>query len=187
MTAQWEAYAHRAKVLPWLWKPQYGEKEPEPEVSKELRFELKPGDDLEGARRPDIANRAFSVSVELAAPGRDGVLVAQGGLTHGFSLYFKDGVLHWAIRSEHAIHEITANSGTAAGATKISASLGRDGTLRLGVDGRDLATGKAPGLLPKLPVDGLQVGRDLKGAVGDYTAPFPFQGKIQSAVLVLEE
>ena len=25
MTAQWEAYARRANVLPWIWTPQYGE------------------------------------------------------------------------------------------------------------------------------------------------------------------
>ena len=27
MTAQWEAYARRANVLPWIWTPQYGEKD----------------------------------------------------------------------------------------------------------------------------------------------------------------
>lgn len=25
MVAQWEAWAHRAKVLPWIWQPAYGE------------------------------------------------------------------------------------------------------------------------------------------------------------------
>src|SRR4029077_16405795 len=29
MTANWEAWAHRAKVLPWIWKPQYGQPESE--------------------------------------------------------------------------------------------------------------------------------------------------------------
>jgi arylsulfatase len=24
MTARWEAYANRANVLPWIWKPEYG-------------------------------------------------------------------------------------------------------------------------------------------------------------------
>ena len=190
MTAQWEAYAYRAKVLPWIWKPPYGEKESgenKPQASQALRFELKPEDDLEGARRPNIANRAFSLTVELAAAGRDGVLVAQGGATHGFSLYFKNGELRWAIRRERALHEITANGAALADAKKVTASLGRDGTLRLDVDGREMASGKAPGLLSKLPTDGLQVGRDLKGAVGDYTAPFAFQGKIRSVLLQLEE
>jgi hypothetical protein len=37
----------------------------------------------------------------------------------------------------------------------VTASLGRDGTLRLNIDGRDMASAKAPGLLTKLPTDSL--------------------------------
>ncbi|MFT4688827.1 MAG: arylsulfatase [Verrucomicrobiia bacterium] len=33
LVAQWEAYAKRADVLPWIWKPQYGEK-PAPKKAK---------------------------------------------------------------------------------------------------------------------------------------------------------
>jgi arylsulfatase len=188
MRQQWEAYARRAKVLPWIWKPQYGEPDTgagKAEASAETRFELAPGERLDGARRPDIVNRGFSVTVQLAEPGRSGVLVAQGGLVQGFSLYFKDGDLHWAIRRERALHEITAPGTELGDAKTITASLARDGSLRLIVDGRDVASGKAPGLLPKMPADGLQVGRDLKGAVGDYSTPFSFEGKIQSVVLEL--
>jgi hypothetical protein len=41
--------------------------------------------------------------------------------------------------------------------------------------------------LPKtLPVDGLQVGRDLAGTVGEYEAPFAFRGIISGVVIELE-
>ena len=189
MTAQWEAYARRANVLPWIWKPQYGEKETvasNAETSKQLRFELKPGDDLEGEHRPDIANHPFSLTVELESHGQNGVLVAQGGLRHGFSLYFKEGNLHWAVREEGELQVVTANASELTDAHKLTASLNRDGTMRLNVDGRELASGKALGLVPTVPTDGLQVGRDLKGAVGEYKTPFPFEGKILSAVLQLK-
>jgi len=186
MTAQWEAYAKRANVLPWIWKPPYGEKDAEANASKQMRFELKPGDDLEGERRPDIANRGFSLTVELMAPGKNGVVVAQGGIRHGFSLYFKQGDLYWAVREEGNLQVITTKTAELQGAHKLTASLGHDGTMRLNVDGRDLASGKASGLVPNLPADGLQVGRDLKGAVGEYTGPFPFEGQLKSALLELE-
>lgn len=188
MTAQWEAYAHRANVLPWIWKPQYGDTNSvEKEVSDARHFDLKSGDDLEGDQRPDIVNHAISVTVELTAPGSNGVLVAQGGSVNGFSLYFKGGDLHWAIRRESDVQIITAHAVELANARKFTASLARDGTLRLSVDGREVATGKAEGLIPRLPADGLQVGRDLKGAVGDYRGPFAFKSEIQSVVLQLEE
>jgi arylsulfatase len=189
MTAQWEAYARRANVLPWIWKPQYGQPDsPDdaPKMSPARRFELMAGDDLEGGNRPNIVSRGFTVNVRLDGPAESGVLVAQGGTVNGFALYCKDGTLHWAIRRERELHEITAPLAALGSAQKITASLARDGSLRLAAGGRDLAAGKAPGLLPKLPVDGLQVGRDLKGAVGDYTSPFPFQGKIEAVVLELE-
>jgi arylsulfatase len=187
MTAQWEAYARRANVLPWIWKPPYGEmNSSEKEVSEARLFDLKPGDDLEGDRRPDIANHALSVTVELAAPGSNGVVLAQGGTVNGFSLYFKDGDLHWAIRRENELQIVTAHAAELANARKLTASLSRDGTPRLSVDGREVATGKGAGLIPRLPADGLQVGRDLKGAVGDYRAPFPYKGEIQSVLLQLE-
>ena len=41
------------------------------------------------------------------------------------------------------------------------------------------------GLLRRLPVDGLQVGRDAAGTVGDYTSPFPFKGKIGEVSITL--
>lgn len=187
MTAQWEAYARRANVLPWIWKPQYGETNSAEEVSQATHFELKPGKDLEGDQRPNIANHAFTVTVKLASPARDGVLVAQGGTVNGFSLYFKGGQLHWAIRRDRELKAVTSKADTMVNPRNVTASLGGDGTMRLTIDGREVGTGQAGGLLPKLPTDGLQVGKDLKGAVGDYKGPFPFGGRIESVVLELQE
>jgi arylsulfatase A-like enzyme len=187
MVAKWEEYARRANVLPWIWKPQYGQPESSEvvEASEALRFVLKAGDDLEGSRRPDVAKRGFSVTVNLAGPPQTGVLVAQGGLVSGFALYFKDGDLHWAVRRDHVLHVITAHKKDLTTCRTITADLAGDGTLTLTVDGVQLARGSAAGTLPLLPKDGLQIGQDLKGAVGDYSGSFPFKGQIESVVLEL--
>jgi arylsulfatase A-like enzyme len=37
LVAQWENYAHRANVLPWIWKTPYGEQEPEKKGAKRKR------------------------------------------------------------------------------------------------------------------------------------------------------
>jgi arylsulfatase len=46
------------------------------------------------------------------------------------------------------------------------------------VNGKTVATGKASGLIPTQPQDGLSIGRDEKTAVGDYTAPNPLTGTV---------
>ena len=40
--------------------------------------------------------------------------------------------------------------------------------------------------MERQPTDGLQVGQDKNGAVGDYTAPFPFQGEIGEVKVEVE-
>ena len=45
---------------------------------------------------------------------------------------------------------------------------------------RRTAARKTPGPLVEIPVDGLEVGRDEKGAVGPYETPNAYGGKIQS-------
>jgi arylsulfatase A-like enzyme len=186
LTAQWEAYARRAKVLPWIWDPPYGEPASQRRAtSKARRFELKPGDDLERDQRPDLVNRGLSITVEIASPGTNGVIVAQGGSAHGVALYFQNGALCFALRRDGELQTISASAAQVRSARVINATLGADASLNLTADNREVAHGRAAGLITRMPADGLQVGRDLKGAVGDYTAPFPFDGRIRSVVLTL--
>jgi arylsulfatase len=68
----------------------------------------------------------------------------------------------------------------------LTALLGSDGRLLLSANGRAAAETKAEGLHLKQPKDGLQVGRDENGAVGDYKAPFAFGGTVLRVVLELQ-
>jgi len=44
---------------------------------------------------------------------------------------------------------------------------------------RKLGSGKVSSLVKEMPMDGLQVGRDEGGKVGDYKDAFAFDGKIR--------
>ncbi len=94
--AKWEAYAERANVLP-LGR---GEEEENDKNynRKQKKFDLKPNADLSQYDGPFIEKRGFNVRVEAKKPGTQGVLIAQGGTAHGFTLYLKDGRLHFATR-----------------------------------------------------------------------------------------
>jgi hypothetical protein len=61
---------------------------------------------------------------------------------------------------------------------EVGATLAKDGTVTITADGKTVASGKVPGLLTEDPSDGLQVGKDLAGTVGDYQGPFVFKGEI---------
>ncbi len=184
MAVQWEAWAQRAHVLPWPWKPQYGE-QPKEWGSSETVFELKQGESLSRENAPRIQDRPFMVTAGISAMASDGVLIAQGGSAEGFALYLKDSHLLFATRRSGKLTVVRTPEQLPAVVTRVAARMDPDGTVTLFAEGAKLIAQKSPGLLVRMPIDGLQVGRDEKGAVGDYTAPFTFNGKIASASLEL--
>src|SRR5262249_1597056 len=133
-----------------------------------------------------IGGRAFHISAEIETMAKDGVIVAQGGTAEGFTLYMRDSKPHFAIRRGNKISYIAAKNAVGMKPMKIEGQLAADGAMTLSIDGKKVTDGKGPGLLNKTPVDGLQVGSDKKGAVGDYAAPFNFEGKIGKVVLELD-
>jgi hypothetical protein len=64
----------------------------------------------------------------------------------------------------------------------VEAQLANDGQIKLLVDGKPVAEGRAPGLIAAQPARGLTVGSD-NAMVGDYAAPNAFTGKIEKVGL----
>jgi hypothetical protein len=148
------------------------------------KLELKPDADLREKLRPNVANRAFNFSVNIEQAGDQGVLMAQGGDKNGWSFYIANKQLHFILnhdgRSEHIE---TSELPELFKFKKFSVSLDIKRCVRIFGDEQELTSGVISSMLPLLPVDGFQVGRDLTIAVGKYTIPYPFNGKIASATL----
>lgn len=188
MVAKWEAWAHRSKVLPWIWKPQYGQPESasnDDEGSPDLRFDLKGNAELAGGKSPRAANKPMSMTVTITEASPDGVLVAQGGSNHGYTLYLKSGTLTFAVRRKGKLSSVAASQPLPAAPIEVVATVSKDGQVVLTANKVEIGKGKLDGLMLSHPIDGLQVGRDNNGAVGDYQAPFAFGGKISRAVIDL--
>jgi arylsulfatase A-like enzyme len=188
LTAKWEAWAHRANVLPWIWKPQYGQPASNDGTSGNSgsdakRFDLKPGDELTGKNAPRVARTALSITVTITEKADDGVLVAQGGSAHGYSLYLKSGKLTFVVRRNGKLSTVTAKQPLPAAPVEVIATLSKQGEVSLTANKTPLASAQLEGALTAQPTDGLQVGRDDKAAVGDYETPFAFGGKIERAVI----
>ncbi len=182
MAAMWQAYAERADVLPLNPKSKEDDKQ---SFNTKKKFKLQKGDDLNRFKAPYVEKKGFSVSAQVSPDpsSTDGVIVAQGGTSAGWSLYVRDGKLNFVTAHKGKRSVVTAPASLSSSA-KVGAVFSVDGEVLLTQDGKEVAKGTVPGPLDVQPLDGLQVGVDLIGAVGDYEAPFPFAGDI-SAVEIL--
>ncbi len=182
LTAQWDAYAVRANVLPLGgWR----DRVKGTNASTATQFTLEDGDHIDRAEAPNIARRAFTVSARFDSMGKDGVIVAQGGSGHGFVLFVKDRNVFFALRRGNVL---TTTPGIVIddGLHSAKATVALDGALSLTVDQKPSVVARAAGLLQQMPVDGLDVGEDGGGLVGIYSDDNAFGGRIESVRIVLE-
>jgi arylsulfatase len=183
MAAMWDAWAKRTGATPWPWKDGDGVTS---KFSAERHFALKPGDVLKGEAAPNTGGKSITIRTHLDAPG-DGVIIAQGGTAHGFTLYLKDNTPTFAARINNKLHSIAAKDKLPANApADLTAKLAADGAVTLTVNGKEAARAKFPKALARTPADPLSVGSDTNAPVGDYAAPWTFKGKLGAVQLDLE-
>lgn len=192
LAAQWDTWARQSLVDPWSGPRRADWGDPTRELagdvgSKAMVFDLQRDNDLPREQAPRIAGRNIHITAKLGAQHGDGVIVAQGGVQEGYALYVKDGRLEVATRSGGKMTVVTAPDTLAAGPVTVMALLAKDGTCTLQVAGNTVVSGKMPQSLQVMPVDGLQVGRDLKGLVGRYENANRFDGIIESVRIELKD
>lgn len=172
MARQWDDYAAKNNVLPLGgWKVARSR-------NPTLHYKLHEHQVLNGDQVPNTEDTGVSITAQLEAPIGDGVLVAQGGLKHGYSIYVRDGVVHFAVRRDDQLNDL-ASTTSVAGTTgaRILARLDIDGKATLDVNGAE-SSAQFGGRLLAVPVQGLDVGTDSGDPVGEYPHDFQFKGKI---------
>ncbi|BCM93482.1 arylsulfatase [Abditibacteriota bacterium] len=192
LTARWDKWAGQSFVDQWQGPRRSDWGDPVPEDSrnvgsKAMMFDLKPNANLAREQAPRVANRNIDITANLGARHENGVIVAQGGAQVGYALYLKAGMLEVATRVGGQLTVVTAPEALPAGAVTVGAQLTRDGALTLLIGAKTVATGKAPTPLRTMPVDGLQVGRDLAGLVGNYQQENDFDGVIERVSIELKD
>ena len=118
------------------------------------------------------------MEVQMGKHG-EGVLVAQGGDTHGWVLFVKNNILHFSLSLGGKVETIKANEKLREKDGKVFAKLNAAGMVELFAGKRKIGNGKVSSLVNEMPIDGLQVGRDEGGTVGEYNDVFAFDGKIE--------
>ena len=179
LSAMWQAWAERASVLPLT--PYY--KKATARTSDRKEFRLQQGDDLGRDEAPNIADKAFRISVDVRQPGTAGVIIAQGGTAAGYSLYVHHGQLCFAVRDDGRLSQVSCAAPVAPG--KLLLDWGRQGRVVIRLGDHVLIDKKLAGRLDAMPLDGLQVGTDQSGLVGEYDSDFNFNGQLGHVELTI--
>ena len=124
------------------------------------------------------AGKAIAVEAWVRAEKSDGVILARGGPAHGYALTLRGGKAQFAVRISDALAAVTSPKVVGGDWAHVAGVLTADKELKLFVNGTLAASGKAPGLIASDPAQAMEIGSDEGGAVGDYTSPFPFTGRI---------
>ncbi len=149
---------------------------------------------------PNIKNRSHAITahVEVPAAGGDGVLVAEGGVVGGFTLYVKDRKPVYEYNYFTADHyKVTGSSPLPVGPCTIrmefeydGGGFGKGGTVKLLVNGQQVGTGRVEKTeAARFSADEtFDIGCDTGSPVSaDYRAPFRFTGTIKKVEIKLED
>ena len=172
MADQWEAWAIEAKAKPWPWNRKKSS------FSKKKVFNLEPDANLPSGVAPMVAKKAFEVEIQIGKQG-NGILVAQGGDAHGWALSIENKVLRFFVRLNGKMESVAADQKLGDKEMKIQAMLHASGEVELYAGKRKLGRGMVSSLVKEMPQDGLQMGRDEGGRVGEYKDAFAFDGEIK--------
>ena len=124
------------------------------------------------------AGKAITVEAWANPAKNAGVVVAHGGPSIGYALSVQKGKPCFTVRVNSKVYEVTGLKRILKQWSHLVGMLTAEKELRLYVNGQLVASGKAAGLIGGDPVQGLEIGADLGGSVGNYQAPFAFTGVI---------
>ncbi len=153
---------------------------------------------------PDVRSRSYRFEADVRmGGGEEGVLIAHGDMTSGYTFYVKGGLLvhdlnvgghHVVLKSEKPVLPGNRKLGVTVkreppkpassvlppqAAAKVGMVPGA-AVITLWIDGEAVGEVKtAKGFVSLISWSGLDLGRDRGSAVGDYPAPFAFTGHLR--------
>lgn len=145
---------------------------------------------------PFTINRSHRIDVAIDGfgAGQAGVLLANGGRFGGYSLFVKDGRLHYANNLSGAFHEAVVSAQPIPAGAKslrmdfIKTAPGK-GSVALFADGREIGQGRIEHGSPAVYslMENLDVGRDEGTPVSAaYASPADFSGRLQKVEVTLQ-
>lgn len=100
----------------------------------------------------------------------DGVVLARGGSTHGYSLYIAGGMATFAIRINGTLYTVSSGVDIRGNWAHVAGVIDSS-RIKIYVNGEMKGETPTAGYLVSNPSENMQVGADTSTAVGNYTAP----------------
>jgi hypothetical protein len=126
----------------------------------------------------DPTGKALTVEAWVRAEKAGGVILAQGGGSHGYVLYLKSGRPHFGVRVNQELATVSATEKIVGRWAHVAGVLTAEKQLRIYVDGKPAGRAMASGLLGTNPAEGMEIGVDEGSSVGDYAGSSAFKGLI---------
>uniref|UniRef100_UPI004047FE01 PVC-type heme-binding CxxCH protein n=2 Tax=Algoriphagus sp. TaxID=1872435 RepID=UPI004047FE01 len=141
---------------------------------------------------PDVTGKEIGVRIILSKGDNplEGVLMAQGNNTNGYSLYIYQNALHFAVAQQDKLIIISSKKALPTTQFTVDATLISDGSLSLQINGEEIAKGKTNGLFTQpLNPNKVRVGsNDSKNVVGKYEGNWWFGGRLsKNSILTLKQ
>ncbi|MBT6156289.1 MAG: PQQ-binding-like beta-propeller repeat protein [Planctomycetaceae bacterium] len=130
----------------------------------------------------DPTGKSIVVEAWVKAAGPNGVILAHGGPVDGYALVVRNGQPRFVVRRNSEMFSATANQKIVGKWAHLVGVLDKK-QARIYLNGKLARTWTIPGLLTKNPQQGLEVGADDQGAVGQYRSPNGFNGLIDDVKL----
>jgi arylsulfatase A-like enzyme len=139
---------------------------------------------------PDVRSRSYRIEAEVAGVG-DGVLIAHGDATSGYSLYVQDGRLHHTLNIGGKLATVSSAGPVPAGARRLGVGVRKTEAGRrftLSIDGAPAGSLETPlGFATLISWSGLDIGRDRGSPVGPYAAPFAYAATLRRVTVTMGE
>jgi len=140
---------------------------------------------------PDVRSRAFDIEAHVKiAEGDDGVLIAHGDATCGYSLFVRDGRLAYVMNVGGRLARVVSDRAVPAGHHRLGVAVRHEPGRRLitlTIDGEAAGSGETDlGFHSFISWTGLDIGRDRGSPVADYDAPFAFTGTLKKVAVTMD-
>ena len=142
---------------------------------------------------PDVRSRTYTIEADarVDGPATEGVLIAHGDMTCGYSLYVKDGKLVHDLNIGGVHHVLTSDRPIPAGNRRLGFQMRRNegkGTGTLLIDGAPAGSLETEyGFISFISWSGLDIGRDRGSPVSHYDAPFTFTGTLRKVTVTMDD
>lgn len=147
--------------------------------SKALKLDGKAWVSIKSSDKLNPSGGPITVTALVKPESPDGIIVAQGGENHGYSLHLAHGRPVFEVRVDGEAFGVTADK-PIEGWTHLAGVIAKDGTLKLYVRGTLERTGPKSWFISSNPKEGMEIGTDLNTFAGSYTEARPFVGLVRS-------